>query len=351
MHFQLQRVFVWARNGEFALRTRVQVRRYLVVAGAQYVATAAATSFLPRALGVPVRSVYLATVVAMSALTFLTFRTLVFHTRRQSTDRSTTILSMVSDVRGTGIWPKEMPELTPEQHRVREDFAARWLEVLPRRYGLIERFNHGYPLGSATRGRTLEIGAGLGEHVRYEDLEQQEYYTVELREELVKAMRARHDNVNALVGDCQERLPFDDGFFDRVLAVHVLEHLPDLPRALDEISRVLARDGRFSAVIPCEGGLVYSLARRISAQRLFEREFGMPYDWCIRSEHLNIPREIFSEVRKKFAIENTTYFPISRAAGCAKPCYWSYIAPPGWFGSRVRYGMTDPSEPLSPRQL
>ncbi len=216
---------------------------------------------------------------------------------------------MTTDLRGTGVWPKHLPEFTDEQRAVRDQFMARWLEILPQRYGLIERFNHRYPAAAATGGRTLEIGAGLGEHIRYEDLGREEYYTVELRPELVEAIRSKHPDVVALAGDCQERLPFDDGFFDRVLAIHVLEHLPDLPRALDEISRVLARDGRFVAVIPCEGGQAYSLARRVSAQRVFEREFGMSYDWLIRSEHLNVPWEIVSELGKRFRIVKSRYFP------------------------------------------
>ena len=51
---------------------------------------------------------------------------------------------------------------------IRDAFMARWLEYLPRRGGFVERFNHGYPLrGQKRAGRTLEIGAGLGEHLRY----------------------------------------------------------------------------------------------------------------------------------------------------------------------------------------
>lgn len=219
-------------------------------------------------------------------------------------------MSGTADVRGTGTWPKPLPSFTDEEQRIRDAFMARWLAYLPRRGGFVERFNHGYPLEGATGvRRTLEIGAGLGAHIRYEDLANQEYYAVELRDELADGISASFPSVTTLVGDCQKRLPFDDGFFDRVLAIHVLEHLPDLPAALDEVARLLAPDGRFVAVIPCEGGLLYSLARRVTSQRLFEREFGRDYDWFIRHEHINLPWEIERELEKRFRVSDSRYFP------------------------------------------
>lgn len=219
-------------------------------------------------------------------------------------------MNAAPDVRGTATWPKALPEFTEEEQRVRDAFMARWLEYLPRRGGFVERFNHGYPVraGAGSR-RTLEIGAGLGAHIGYEDLERQEYYAVELRQELADSLGTRFPAVNTLVADCQQHLPFEDGFFDRVLAIHVLEHLPDLPAALDEVARVLAPGGRFVAVIPCEGGKVYSLARRLTSKRLFEREFGRDYDWFIRHEHINLPWEIEAELRKRFRLADSRYFP------------------------------------------
>ena len=146
---------------------------------------------------------------------------------------------VVIDLRGTGIWPKAIPALTDEQQRVRDTFMGRWLEVLPQRYGVIERFNHGYPVVAHPRGRTLEIGAGLGEHLRYENLEQQDYYALELREELTATIRNRYPTVSAVVADCQQRLPFEDRFFDRVLAIHVLV---DHPTFAGDVQRCAASD-------------------------------------------------------------------------------------------------------------
>lgn len=209
-------------------------------------------------------------------------------------------------------WPKQLPALTPEQERVRDDFMAYWHEVLPNRYGVIERFNHGWPARTARPGeRTLEIGAGLGEHLNAEpEFARTAYAAVELRPEMADAIRARHPDVEVVTGDCQTRLPFDDAAFDRALAIHVLEHLPDLPAALRELRRVLKPAGRFVVVIPCEGGLAYSLARRVSAQRIFEKRYGMSYDWFVMSEHINVPREILTECEALFRVVRRRYFPL-----------------------------------------
>ena len=83
-------------------------------------------------------------------------------------------------------WPKTFPPLTAEQEQIRDDFMKYWHEVLPKRYRLIERFNHRYPVRTAPASflRTLEIGAGIGEHLEHEKLTPEQecnYWAVELR--------------------------------------------------------------------------------------------------------------------------------------------------------------------------
>jgi putative flippase GtrA len=79
IHFTLQRLFVWVHEEEFALPFVHQARRYLVVAGAQYAATAAGTSLLPGAVGLPTEVVYLITAALLATANFLLFRKVVFH--------------------------------------------------------------------------------------------------------------------------------------------------------------------------------------------------------------------------------------------------------------------------------
>jgi SAM-dependent methyltransferase len=182
-------------------------------------------------------------------------------------------------------------------------------ERMPDEHGRIVRFNHEYAARSARSGRTLEIGAGLGEHLRYEDLATQEYHAVELRDNMAGAIRRDFPTAVTVIADCQQRLPYHDASFDRAIAIHVLEHLPNLPVALKEIERLLKPGGVFSVVIPCEGGLGYSMGRRLTSRRAFERRYKTSYSWHIKSEHVNQAYEILHELRSHFDFVDVTYFP------------------------------------------
>lgn len=214
-------------------------------------------------------------------------------------------------------WPKVFPPLTSEQQHISNDFMKHWHEVLASRtrYNMIEKFNHGYVVKHAPKEflRTLEIGAGLGAHLDYEKLtptQKKNYVALELRENMAEQIKARHPDVITQVSDCQKTLPFPDHHFDRILAIHVLEHLPNLPATVKEMYRVCNKQGVFSIVIPCEGGWAYTLARKISAQKIFEQRYQQSYKWFIEREHINKPAEIFAELKQYFHIEHRSFFPL-----------------------------------------
>jgi SAM-dependent methyltransferase len=210
-------------------------------------------------------------------------------------------------------WPKPVPPLDAEQQRISNEFMRHWHDVLPTKYGAIERFNHGYPLRflpDQESFKTLEIGAGIGAHLAFEDLTRQDYHCVELRQNMADAINKRFPQVTATVGDCQRDLPYESESFDRVVVVHVLEHLPDLPGCLDEVKRVLKPGGLFSVVLPCDPGLAYEVARKISAERIFKKRYKLPYGWLIRREHINSPGEILQLLAARFDELDRAYWPL-----------------------------------------
>jgi putative flippase GtrA len=79
MHFTLQRWFVWVHDAEFALGFGMQMGRYALLAGTQYLITAATTAVLPGVLGIQVTFIYFATVAALTAFNFLVLRNKIFY--------------------------------------------------------------------------------------------------------------------------------------------------------------------------------------------------------------------------------------------------------------------------------
>lgn len=215
-------------------------------------------------------------------------------------------------------FPKELPEISAKKKAIFDEFLEIWhLELANKqRYNLIEIFNHTYGVRSQYykrlknhQIRTLEIGTGLGTHIHFEDLGHQEYFANELRENMLDHVKRDHPTVHCIPGDIQEPTGFSDDFFDRINAIHVLEHLPNLPACIDECFRILKPGGLFQVVIPCDPGLLYGFCRSISAKRIFEKKYGIDYDEFITREHINTPNEIMALLREQFSVMQRSFFP------------------------------------------
>jgi hypothetical protein len=78
-----------------------------------------------------------------------------------------------------------------------------------------------------------------------------------------------------------------------------------------EAYRLLNKErGQLLVVIPCEGSPAYSLARKISAERVYNKHFKGGYTWLISREHINRPKEILAELQPYFTIEKKVLFPL-----------------------------------------
>lgn len=94
--------------------------------------------------------------------------------------------------------------------------------------------------------RVLEVGGGPGELSERMQRELRAHVSyLDISPRMVELARAR--GVDATVGDVQA-LPFADGMFDTVVAAWMLYHVPDIDRALVEITRVLRPGGALIAV-------------------------------------------------------------------------------------------------------
>lgn len=98
--------------------------------------------------------------------------------------------------------------------------------------------------------RLLECGAGDGELWAGVALPEGAQITLtDISPGMVEALKARfagEGRIRAMSADAQN-LPFEDGSYNVAVANHMLYHVPDVPRALNELARVLAPGGRLIA--------------------------------------------------------------------------------------------------------
>lgn len=93
----------------------------------------------------------------------------------------------------------------------------------------------------------LELGCGNGKlwENRNIDLRNREIFLSDISEGMVHEVRKKlGKDYNCIVADCQA-IPFKDGYFDSVIANHVLFYIQNLEKGLFEICRVLKDNGIF----------------------------------------------------------------------------------------------------------
>ena len=111
----------------------------------------------------------------------------------------------------------------------------------------------------------LEVGCGRGELAERISRELSTHIiALDQSARMVELTAAR--GVEALVGDVVD-LPFRDGSFDCAVAAWMLYHASDLDRALEELRRVLRRDGSLVAATSSERNLaeVWELVGEVGA--------------------------------------------------------------------------------------
>lgn len=113
--------------------------------------------------------------------------------------------------------------------------------------------------------RLLDIGCGGGHFAQEARGRIVEYYGVDVSPVLLEqaeaslASVADECRIHLAQCDIDRGLPFEDGFFDAVACIAVLEHVMNPPSVIDEIHRVLKANGVFVLEVPNVAWLPYRI--------------------------------------------------------------------------------------------
>jgi phosphatidylethanolamine/phosphatidyl-N-methylethanolamine N-methyltransferase len=104
-------------------------------------------------------------------------------------------------------------------------------------------------------------------------------------------------------------LPFSNNSFDRIVAIHSLEHILNLEQTCKEFKSVLKMGGILSAILPCDPGILWSIAQLFSRHQVgMSRE---EYDYFMANQHVNPVYNVLAILNFHFVQKHLVYYPIT----------------------------------------
>jgi SAM-dependent methyltransferase len=119
-------------------------------------------------------------------------------------------------------------------------FARRYYAALVRRYA---------PPGN---GKLLEMGCGLG-HLLGLLQDNFECVGVDIAEYSIEQLKVNAPRADGIVMDAGDLTRFETGAFSVVVALHLVEHLPDPAATIQHVNRILRQGGLFLFATPNPG--------------------------------------------------------------------------------------------------
>ena len=128
--------------------------------------------------------------------------------------------------------------------------------------------------------RILELGCGTGsmwmEHKDVIEKCEKAVFSDLSEGMLAEAKRNIGESANTeyKVIDIQE-IPFEDEYFDVVIANYMLYHVPDIDKAVSEVSRVLKKGGHFYAGTTGENGIMETISEMLGLGVVYLNTFSL----------------------------------------------------------------------------
>ena len=160
----------------------------------------------------------------------------------------------------------------------------------------------------------LEIGAGDIRHLTYwKDEKPKKYIIADVSNEMMqiseKKLIGSSITYEKLLISRNEKIPLDNDSIDIVISFYSLEHIYPLDDYLQDISRILKKNGKIIGAIPAEGGIAWGLGRYLTSRRWFKKNTNINPDKLICWEHPNFSDFIIKKLDSYYKKIYLSYEP------------------------------------------
>ena len=159
--------------------------------------------------------------------------------------------------------------------------------------------------------KVLEIGAGNKPHYEFLKHNYDEYHIAETSTEEIENFN-RNSKVFVKSYD-GKKLPYEDGYFDRIIISHCLEHIYYPEEFLQEMMSKLKVGGILSISLPTDPGLLFRLGRMYMKFFSIKKTYKISpreYDYMNATEHVNSIFNLYSIINHNYPnFAKETYLP------------------------------------------
>lgn len=146
----------------------------------------------------------------------------------------------------------------------------------------------------------LEVGAGMGEHLKAASLKCTRYFATDI--DLIRLDSIKSNQEFEIIRDYQNatKLSFKDEEISRLIATCLLAHLENPEVALNEWRRVVKKGGVISIYLPCEPGLSLRLFRKFISNRKANKLGYSGFLLYIARDHINSAQNMMELIKYVF---------------------------------------------------
>jgi hypothetical protein len=158
--------------------------------------------------------------------------------------------------------------------------------------------------------RTLEIGAGTLNQLKYEQSER--YDIIEPFTDLFKDA-PELKKIKTVYQDIDEINMSNK--YDRITSIATFEHITDLPKVVAKSCLLLEPKGTLRTSIPNEGTFLWSLGWKLTTGLEFKLKHGLDYGNLMKHEHVNTAKEVEEVLNYFYEVNRCDVFGLNKQIG------------------------------------